>query len=138
MEAQNSSTMATDLDLVLSKSHYAIFCTITLVTLFFLRYSLLDHGAKYPILNPKKTFEFSNGRVVHEFIQNSRDLFAKARALYKNQPYKAYTDWGEIIVIPPQYIEDLKSHPKLDFHRVSQDVIVDLLPVCRNFIANLG
>ncbi|RGP79184.1 putative cytochrome p450 monooxygenase lova [Fusarium longipes] len=114
--------MTTDLDIVLGKSQYALFCGIALFTLFILRYSFLDNsGNKYPCINPKKPFEFSNGRVVQDFIKNGKEILTKGRALYKDKPYKAYTDVGEVLIIPPKYVDVLKSERQLDFEEVARD-----------------
>ncbi|RGP62351.1 putative cytochrome p450 monooxygenase lova [Fusarium sporotrichioides] len=114
--------MATDLDLVLGKSQYALFCGITLFSFFILKYSLLDgSGKKYPFINPKKPFEFSNQRVVQDFIENAKDILTKGRSLYKGKPYKAHTDLGDVLVIPPEYVDTLKSERKLDFSEVGKD-----------------
>ncbi|KAF4450286.1 putative cytochrome P450 monooxygenase (lovA) [Fusarium austroafricanum] len=113
--------MLFDLGHVLGNSQYAIFCTIALLTLFILRYSLLDRVVKYPILNPKKPLEFTSSRVIKEFIDDSKNILAQGRSLYRDQPYRANTDWGEVVMIPPQFIDPLKSHKNLDFRTPAGD-----------------
>lgn len=126
-KTQHSSSMATDLDLVLGKSQYALFCGITLFSFFILKYSLLGNGGKqYPYINPKKPFELSNQRVVQDFIENARDILTKGRSLYKDTPYKAHTDLGDVLVIPPEFADALKSERQLDFTEVARDVSIDL------------
>ncbi|KAF4414817.1 ent-kaurene oxidase, partial [Fusarium austroafricanum] len=120
--------MQTDLGPVLGKSQSAILCTITLLSLCVLKYLLVDCNGKYPILNPKKPFEFSNGRVVQDFIKNSKQLLAKGRSLYNDKPYKAYTDWGEVLIIPPQFAESLKNNRQLEFMETAKDDIHGYLP----------
>jgi hypothetical protein len=119
--------MATDLDLILGKSQYALFCGITFFSFFVLKYSFFDNsGTKYPYINPKKPFEFSNQRVVQDFIENAKEILVKGRSLYKDTPYKAHTDLGDVLVIPPEFIDALKSERKLDFTEVAKDVSIDL------------
>ncbi|KAL3607915.1 hypothetical protein FPOAC2_02905 [Fusarium poae] len=114
--------MATDLDLILGKSQYALFCGITFFSFFVLKYSFFDNsGTKYPYINPKKPFEFSNQRVVQDFIENAKEILVKGRSLYKDTPYKAHTDLGDVLVIPPEFIDALKSERKLDFTEVAKD-----------------
>jgi hypothetical protein len=56
--------------------------------------------------------------------------------LYKDTPYKAHTDLGDVVVIPPKYVEALKSERKLDFSEVAKDVSLDLLKCDEKFVAN--
>ncbi|GKU15888.1 unnamed protein product [Fusarium langsethiae] len=113
--------MSSNLDILLDNHQYAILCSITLFTLFLMRYSLFDSNKKYPLLNPKRSLELTTNRVVSEFIANSKNILAKGRALYKDQPYRANTDWGEVVVIPPEFLNELKSHKDLDFLTPAQD-----------------
>nr|WDE40061.1 cytochrome P450 CYP68J5 [Fusarium graminearum] len=113
--------MLTKLDTILESPQYAILCGITVFTLFIVQFSLLDRGRKYPLLNPKGSFEISTNRVIREFISDSRNLLEKGKYLFKGQPYRANTDWGEVVVIPPQFLDALKSHKDLDFTIPAQD-----------------
>ncbi|ENH66197.1 hypothetical protein FOC1_g10008224 [Fusarium oxysporum f. sp. cubense race 1] len=107
--------MSSYLDLLLGNPQYAIFCGVTLFTLFVIRYSLLGHVTKFPVLNPKKSLELTSNRATQDFIADSKNILTNGRALYKDQPYRAYTDWGEVVVIPPKFLDALKSHKQLDF-----------------------
>ncbi|VTT65235.1 unnamed protein product [Fusarium fujikuroi] len=114
--------MPSYLDLHLGNPQYAIFCGVTLFTLFIIRYSLLGHVTKFPVLNPKKSLELTSNRVTQDFIVDSKNILTNARALHKDQPYRAYTDWGKVVVIPPKFLDALKSHKQLDFEIPAQDV----------------
>ena len=76
--------MSTKLDTILENPQYAILCGITVFTIFFVQFSLLDRGAKYPLLNPKGSFEISTNRVVREFISDSRNLLEKLNNDHSN------------------------------------------------------
>ncbi|PTD02359.1 Cytochrome P450 monooxygenase trt6 [Fusarium culmorum] len=115
--------MLSNLNIILDNHQYAILCSITLFTIFIVRYSFLDRNGKYPFLNPKKAFELTTNRVVSEFIGDSKNILAKGRALYKDQPYRANTDWGEVVIIPPQFLSELKSHKDLNFQTPAEDVV---------------
>ncbi|WZH43327.1 cytochrome P450 [Fusarium acuminatum] len=119
---------STYLDAVLSNPQYPVFCAISLLTLFALKYSFFDNARKYPVLNPKKPFEWSDRRVTQDFIANSRSLLTKARALYKDQPYWAYTEWGENLVIPPEFLDSLKGNRQLDFQFPARDAAAEGKP----------
>ncbi|KAF4443608.1 putative cytochrome P450 monooxygenase (lovA) [Fusarium austroafricanum] len=59
---------------------------------------------------------------------NSKHLLAKGRFLYNDKPYKAYTDWGEVLIIPPQFAESLKNNRQLEFMETAKDDIHGYLP----------
>ncbi|KAF5545340.1 ent-kaurene oxidase [Fusarium mexicanum] len=113
--------MSSYLDLLLGNPQYAIFCGVTLFTLFVIRYSLLGHVTKFPVLNPKKSLELTSNRATQDFIVDSKNILTTGRALYKDQPYRANTDWGKVIVIPPKFLDALKSHKQLDFAIPAED-----------------
>lgn len=121
--------MQTDIGYVLGGSQPAVLGILTLLSLYILKYLLVDSTGKYPILNPKKPFEFSNNRVVRDFIENSKHLLAKGRSLYNDKPYEAYTDWGKVLVIPPHFVESLKNNRQLEFMETAKDVSLILLPL---------
>ncbi|KAF4452604.1 putative cytochrome P450 monooxygenase (lovA) [Fusarium austroafricanum] len=113
--------MSSYLDLILGNPQYAVFCGISLFTLFIIRYSLLGHVASLPVLNPKKPLELTSNRAIREFISNSKNILTNARSLYKKKPYRAYTDWGEVVVIPPEFVDPLRSHKQLNFATPAED-----------------
>lgn len=75
-----------------------------------------------PIINPKKRMELSSMSSVNRFMSGSREVMTKGRSMYPDKPYRVYTDWGEALVLPPEFVNELKSHPDLDFQLVAQDV----------------
>ncbi|RFN48892.1 putative cytochrome p450 monooxygenase (lova) [Fusarium flagelliforme] len=113
--------MSTKLDTILENPQYAILCGITVFTLVIVQLSLFDRGGKYPLLNPKGSFELTTNRVVREFINDSVNILEKGKSLFKGQLYRANTDWGQVVVIPPQFLDALKSHKDLNFIIPAQD-----------------
>ncbi|ETS84952.1 hypothetical protein PFICI_02977 [Pestalotiopsis fici W106-1] len=77
--------------------------------------------SEVPILNPKRRFEATSSRVRQEFIADSIEIMKAGRALYPHEPYRAYTDFGNVLVLPPELLPELKSHPNLDFLTPAQD-----------------
>ncbi|KAJ9144520.1 Gibberellin cluster-C20-oxidase [Pleurostoma richardsiae] len=49
------------------------------------------------------------------FVTSSRELLAKARALYPKQPFRINTDLGEIVVLPPNFADEIRNEPRLSF-----------------------
>ncbi|WXC61722.1 hypothetical protein SNK03_007595 [Fusarium graminearum] len=113
--------MLTKLDTILENPQYAILCGITVLTLFIVQFPLFNGGGKYPLLNPKGSFELTTNRVVREFINDSINILEKGKSLFKGQIYRANTDWGQVVVIPHQFLDALKSHRDLDFTTPAKD-----------------
>ncbi|KAF5720980.1 ent-kaurene oxidase [Fusarium mundagurra] len=107
--------MSTYIDTILQNPQYAVLSAISLITILVVNFSFFTQDEKYPFLIPKKPLEFTDRRVVKEFITNSKSLLAKSRTVYKDQPYRAYTEVGKVLVIPPSWVEALKSNRQLDF-----------------------
>ena len=114
--------MQTNSGAIIGGSQPAVLCILTLLSLSILKYLLVGNTGKYPVLNPRKPFEFSNNRAVRDFIKNSKPLLAKGRSLYNDQPYEAYTEWGKVVVIPPHFVEALKNNRQLEFLEASKEV----------------
>lgn len=75
-----------------------------------------------PLIGPKRRMELSTLNSVNRFMEGSREVMTKGRSMYPDKPYRVYTDWGETLVLPPEFLDELKSHPDLDFLKVAQDV----------------
>ncbi|KAL2879107.1 hypothetical protein SGCOL_005527 [Colletotrichum sp. CLE4] len=93
----------------------------TVVLFIVLAYALGDHGAKLPEINPLKPFEFSNSRRILEFYQTSKELMLKGRAKFGENPFRLMTEWGNVLVLPPTFIQELRSDPNLAFVEPARD-----------------
>ncbi|XEV04478.1 hypothetical protein FSHL1_009765 [Fusarium sambucinum] len=120
--------MSTYIDIVLGNSQYAAFTTISLIAILIANYSFFAKDDKYPVLNPKKPFEWSNTRVVKQFSENSKSLLAHARSVYGEQPYRVYTDIGKVLVIPPSWVHALRGKKELNFRIPVQDDSLSFIP----------
>lgn len=94
----------------------------TVFLFFVLFYAMGDSGAKLPEVNPLKAFELTNSRRMREFVQNSKDIMLRAKSTFGKNPYKMHTDWGNVIVLAPEFIHELRSDPRLDFITPACDV----------------
>lgn len=118
--------MSAYIDTILQNPQYAVLSAISLITILVVNFSFLTKDEKYPFLIPKKPLELTDRRVVKEFISNSKSLLANSRTVYKDQPYRAYTEIGKLLVIPPSWVEALKSNRQLDFLIPAKDVRVGI------------
>lgn len=86
-------------------------------------YAMGDSGPNLPEINPLKPFEFTNSRRMTEFVQQSKDIFLRATATFGKNPYRLYSEWGASVVLPADFIHELRSDPRLDFITPASDVI---------------
>lgn len=42
-------------------------------------------------------------------------MLADARKQYPNQPYRTTTDFGEVVMVPSEWMEDIRNIPSLSF-----------------------
>lgn len=68
-----------------------------------------------PVFNPAKAWDFMNRRRVGEFMSKSAAMLKESKVKYADQPYILFTELGETVVVPPHLIEEVKSHPSLEF-----------------------
>ncbi|KAK1983700.1 cytochrome P450 [Colletotrichum cereale] len=80
-----------------------------------------ENDSKIPEMNPPKPFEFTNRRLLAEFLQQSRDLMVSAKALFGRDPYKIYTEWGSSVVLAPEFMDELRNDPRLNFKEPATD-----------------
>ncbi|CCT75112.1 probable cytochrome P450 monooxygenase (lovA) [Fusarium fujikuroi IMI 58289] len=113
--------MSTYVDTVLQNPQYAVLSAISLIAILVVNFSFFTQDEKYPVLIPKKPLELTDRRVVKEFLANSKSLLANARTIYKDQPYRAYTEMGKVLVIPPSWVDALKNNRQLDFLTPAKD-----------------
>lgn len=92
------------------------------------------HSHRFPEINLKKSFEFSAQARVQDFIARSKDILSAGRTRYPNQPYRVYTDLGEVFVLPSSFVDELRSHPSLDFENIARDVCAPI-DSCRGRIS---
>ncbi|CAI6087324.1 unnamed protein product [Clonostachys chloroleuca] len=83
---------------------------------------LLGRQDSLPELNPRKPFEFTNRRRILEFIRNSKTILGEGRQRFKDKPYKLMSEWGSMVVLPPECADELRSDPRMDFSTPVEDV----------------
>ncbi|CCF33809.1 trichothecene C-8 hydroxylase [Colletotrichum higginsianum] len=76
-----------------------VVCFTTLVVTLLLSRILAKPVINLPELNPKKP----------------KEILIQGRERFHNKLYKAYCDWGEVIVVSPEHIEELRSDMRLSF-----------------------
>lgn len=49
----------------------------------------------------------------------SREILAKARDLFPNEPFRLITDWGEVLILPPEFADEIRNDPRLSFSKAA-------------------
>lgn len=101
-------------------SHFLAYAIILVTVLAVL--AIRNKGPKLPELNPRTALELSNTRRTRQFMRNSIDLLTKGRSLFPDSPYKLFCDWGELTVLPPESVDDIRSDRRFDFAISASDV----------------
>ncbi|KAK3344910.1 putative cytochrome P450 monooxygenase [Neurospora tetraspora] len=109
-----------------------------LVTAFLLAivvYSL--QGPRYPKnikhLNPRGPLEFSDTRPKKEFVDGSREMIAKWFKANPDKPCRVISDFGEVILLPPRFANEIKSDDQLSFSKWSYKAFHAHLPGFEGF-----
>ncbi|KAK1976380.1 cytochrome P450, partial [Colletotrichum cereale] len=70
---------------------------------------------KLPHINPRALFDFFSRRQKLDFLFNARKIMEEGRKRFPGQPYRLMTDVGETVVLPADYIHDIRNEPGLSF-----------------------
>lgn len=84
----------------------------------------LSHGkdSHLPAINPLNTLEISNIPRLHRFMENSIEVLKSGTTQFLSRPYKLFCEWGEVTVLPPEKINDIRSNKLFDFSITASDV----------------
>lgn len=55
-------------------------------------------------------------------MKTSKELLAKARGRYHCQPFRLLTDWGELLILPPEFADEIRNDAILSFMKVDTKV----------------
>ncbi|KAF4472123.1 putative cytochrome P450 monooxygenase (lovA) [Fusarium albosuccineum] len=84
-------------------------------------------GQTVPLANPSGSLLGSN-KTRRNFVKLSREILAKARGLFPDQPFRLMTDWGEVLILPPEFADEIRNDPRLSFARAAmQPAILDII-----------
>ncbi|CVL02157.1 gibberellin cluster-C20-oxidase [Fusarium mangiferae] len=85
-----------------------------------IRFSWLElrKGSVVPLANPPDSL-FGTGKTRRSFVRLSREILAKARSLFPNEPFRLITDWGEVLILPPDFADEIRNDPRLSFSKAA-------------------
>ncbi|KAK2024967.1 cytochrome P450 [Colletotrichum zoysiae] len=111
---------------------------VTVSLFFLLVYIQRESYPELPRLNPKKATELTWSARLLDFMQRSPELLTQGIRQFKGQPYKLFTDMGDVIVVPGKYAEELKSRRELDVGIVARDAAHSYIPGLTPFHSEEG
>lgn len=79
-------------------------------------------GDKLPVLNPKKLNELTTRRRLQDFGKRSKELFIQGRELYNKSPYRINCEWGSVVVLHPDYCNEIRNLHEMNFAIPTSDV----------------
>lgn len=121
MNSPKMTSMEPDLSSAPLALNYLVAYGVVLLTLGII-YFQRDRRPSLPQLNPRKPLELTNSKRLGRFMQNSLDILIKGRTQYRHQPYKLLCDWGRLIALPEETVDDIRSDRRFDFSLSASDV----------------
>ncbi|KAF9881451.1 cytochrome p450 monooxygenase [Colletotrichum karsti] len=88
---------------------------IVILSLFTTIPHLRKPSRKLPCINPRQSLDLFNQKRKTLFLFNARKLMEDGRKQFAGQPYRLMTDVGETVVIPPEFVNDIRNDPNLSF-----------------------
>lgn len=75
-----------------------------------------------PVLNPRKLNELTiRGRIL-DFGRRSKELFLEGRDKFKKNPYTINCEWGNVVVLHPDFINEIRNLKHMNFAIPTSDV----------------
>ncbi|KAF4950622.1 hypothetical protein FSARC_13127 [Fusarium sarcochroum] len=96
-------------------------CALSLILCLLTKAHLFQtHGGtgKIPLANGTGSF-LAKLRARTQFIKNSKEILSKARDRYSGQPFRLLTDWGELLILPPAFADEIRNDDRLSFAKAA-------------------
>lgn len=91
-------------------------------------------GKSLPVLNPKKLTELTvRGRIL-DFGRRSKELFLQGRLQFQKNPYRINCEWGDVVVLHPDFCAEIRNNPAMNFAIPTSDV--SLKRVAKELVMN--
>ncbi|KAI1496068.1 cytochrome P450 [Biscogniauxia marginata] len=69
----------------------------------------------------------SKNQAKQNYRKSGRAFLQNARRQYPNQPYRMITDYGEVVILPSEFLDEIRNEPKVSFSGgIEQDGIVHI------------
>lgn len=85
-------------------------------------YALRDSKDNLPRLNPKKPFELTTRRLLEEYLAKGKQMLIQGRETYGQKLYRLYSDFGDVVVLPAEFMPEIRNNPALSFLEAANHV----------------
>ncbi|TLD23277.1 hypothetical protein PspLS_07019 [Pyricularia sp. CBS 133598] len=101
---------------------YAVY-TVPILLFAILLYGISnrDPYPDVPFVNPKGRTELTNRRRRAEFIAKAIQLLNEGSEKYKDKPFRMITENGDLLILPAEWVMEIKSNPRLAFSPAIRD-----------------
>ncbi|KAI0483281.1 cytochrome P450 monooxygenase [Xylariaceae sp. FL0804] len=93
--------------------HYFLATIIVMAAAIYAWTSSTQSLKSLPYVNPPKLF--SNAEARRKFLCSGKDMLKSARKQLPNQPFRLTSDFGEVIMLPSEFVDEVRNHPNLSF-----------------------
>ncbi|KAM0543466.1 hypothetical protein ACHAPJ_012264 [Fusarium lateritium] len=119
-DANNNSTQNSGFVSLTHDPSYVVSGVLLLLTVIIF-YSSLGKSSQLEEINPRDGFEFSNIPRLRRFMSSSIDLLTAGATNYISKPYRLFCEWGELTMLPPERVNDIRSDRRFDFTTAASD-----------------
>lgn len=82
-----------------------------------------DNSHKFPLLNPKAPWEISSSRAKQRYHLNTLGMTLEGIKKFAGKPFRVLSlDYGEALVLPPRYANEIKNDQRLSFAHLETKV----------------
>ncbi|KAI0593871.1 cytochrome P450 [Biscogniauxia sp. FL1348] len=81
---------------------------------------------KLPLVNPGSFF--STKQAKQKYRQSAKSILQNARKQYGSQPFRMITDSGEIVILPSEFVDEIRNDPRLSFSNGIEQERISRLP----------
>ncbi|KAF5684805.1 ent-kaurene oxidase [Fusarium circinatum] len=110
-----------ELSLVPDPSRYTIIPMSVVILTLVIGSWLLDRHSEPPLLNPMRPFEFINLPRLYRFMRYSLSILKRSAEQFPRQPYRLFCEWGELVILPPECVDEIKNDKRFDFGVAASD-----------------
>lgn len=115
-----------------------LYGVLALIAVSTLSWSWVSERGKPPLLNPKRLTELTVRQRLVDFGQRSKEIFLEGRAKFRKSPFRVLCEWGDVIVLHQDYIDEIRNNPHMNFATPTSDDLHSYIPGFDPFIATDG
>ncbi|GJC78837.1 cytochrome P450 monooxygenase eqxH [Colletotrichum liriopes] len=119
-----------------------VWTSLCLGIILFSFFKMLPHmrkpSRKLPHINPRPTFDFFSRSQKLDFLFNARKILENGRKTFPGQPYRLMTDVGETVVVPSEFVHDIRNDPGSAFQKLLRTTSIPIYLDSRALLQETG